>query len=238
MPYKVFNADEAAAYLHVPREALDRLVKTKEIPFQVQAGRVVFTRYDIDAWASQRILRLTGDKLDQYHLASTKARQEDGQSLIMPDLVQPLWAEPGLQSRTASAVLRDMVKVGERSEKICDPRQLLTLLEEREALCPTSVPGGLALLHPRQHTPFMFMESLIAVGRTRSGVPFGAPDGGLTDIFFLICAGDDRAHLHTLARLCAMCQKTGMLEGIRATETAAELCEVIVKAERELLKLA
>ncbi len=232
MPYKVFNSDEAAAYLHVPREALDRLVRNKEVPFQVQAGRIVFTRYDIDAWASQRILRLSGEKLDEYHQAASRDRQ----GMVMPLLIQAPWVEPGLKSRTASSVLRDMVKVADRSQKTCDSPQLLKLLEEREELCPTAIPGGLALLHPRQHAPFMFMETFIAVGRTASGVPFGAPDGELTDIFFLICCGDDRAHLHTLALLCAMCQKTALLSGIREAGSAAGIVDAIVKSEVELLK--
>jgi PTS system nitrogen regulatory IIA component len=221
----------------VPREALDRLVKNKEIPFQVQGGRVVFTRYDIDAWASQRILRLSGDNLDRYHKESTQARREDGADVMMPELVMAAWVEPALKSRTSGSVLRDMVKVAERSEKLCDAAQLKTLLEEREALCSTAVPGGLALLHPRQHTPFMFTDSFIAVGRTLSGVPYGSPDGGLTDLFFLIGCGDDRAHLHILARLCAMCQKTDMLEALRSAGSAEEMAAVIIQAERDLLKL-
>jgi PTS system nitrogen regulatory IIA component len=238
MPYKVFNADEAASYLHVPRQALDRLVKNKEIPFQTQAGRTVFTRYDIDAWASQRILRLSGDKLDDYHRASTEASgTEAGDSTIMPGLLSTGWIASDLGARTSTGVIRDMVQVAERSQKVCDASQLRQLLEEREQLCPTSVPGGLALLHPRHHTPFMFMDSFIAVGRTRSGVPYGAPDGGLTDIFFLICCQDDRSHLHTLARLCAMCQKTGLLAGIREAAAAADIMDVMVQSERDLLKL-
>ncbi len=238
MPYKVFNADEAATYLHVPRQALDRLVKNKEIPFQTQAGRTVFTRYDIDAWASQRILRLSGSNLDDYHRVATKgSRPEAENQAIMPDLIATEWIAPDLAARTSSGVLRDMVQLAERSQKVCDSRQLLQLLEEREQLCPTSVPGGLALLHPRHHTPFMFMESFIAVGRTRSGVPYGAPDGGLTDLFFLVCCKDDRSHLHTLARLCAMCQKTDLLPGLRAASSAAEIAAVIVKSEKDLLKV-
>lgn len=237
MPYKVFNADEAATYLHVPREALDRLVKNKDIPFQVQAGKVIFTRYDIDAWASQRILRLSGENLDSYHRAATEAKTESAVSLIMPELVQPAWIAPDLASRTANGVIRDMVLVAERSEKVCDARQLLALLQEREQLCSTAVPGGLALLHPRHHAPFMFLESFIAVGRTASGVPFGAPDGDLTDIFFLIGCGDDRAHLHILARLCAMCQKTSLLESIRGAASAGDIAEAILKSERELVKI-
>ena len=236
MPYKVFNADEAAAYLHVPREALDHLVKNKEIPFQVQAGRTVFTRCEIDAWASQRILRLSGESLDDYHRASTQAAHPEGaRDPIMPDRVRPAWIAPELGSRTASGVIRDMVEVAERSQKVCDSRELLRLLQERETLCSTAVPGGLALLHPRHHEPFMFLDSFIAVGHTISGMPFGAPDGELTDIFFLICCQDDRTHLHTLARLCAMCQKTGMLEAIRANRSAEAIAEAIAASERELL---
>lgn len=236
MPYKVFNADEAAAYLHVPREALDRLVKNKEIPFQVQGGRTVFTRYDIDAWASQRILRLSGESLDQYHRESGRARREAGQAALMPELVRAEWIEPALAGRTAGAVLREMVKVADRSERVCDPRQLQVLLEEREALCSTGLPGGLAILHPRQHTPYMFSESFMAVGRTVSAVPFGAPDGELTDLFFLLGCGDDGVHLHTLARLCAMCQKTGLLKGLRQAETAEEMAGALLASEQELLK--
>ncbi len=238
MPYKVYNLDEAAAYLHVPREALDRLVKNKEIPFQVQGGRVVFTRNDIDAWASQRILRLSGDRLDDYHTASSlNVRQGPEPELIMPSLVSARSISPTLSSRTASGVLRDMVTLAEKSEKICDPKELLQLLEERESLCSTAIPGRLALLHPRRHAPFMFTESIIAVGRTISAIPFGAPDGGLTDIFFLIGCGDDRSHLHTLARVCAMVQKTSVLDEIRAADSAQDIAYVILKAERTLLKV-
>ncbi|MFO7535171.1 MAG: PTS sugar transporter subunit IIA [Kiritimatiellia bacterium] len=236
MPYKVFNEDEAATYLHVPREVLDRLVKNQEIPCQVHAGRVVFTRYDIDAWASQRILRLSGENLDDYHRAASLGKSEPETLLIMPNLIQADWIAPDMASRTANGVLRDMVLVAERSEKVCDARQLLALLQEREQLCSTAVPGGLALLHPRHHTPFMFMDSFIAVGRAASGVPFGGPDGGLTDIFFLIGCGDDRAHLHILARLCAMCQKTGMLAAIRGADGARGIAAAILSAEGQLLK--
>lgn len=236
MPYKVFNVDEAAVYLHVPREALDRLVKNKEIPFQVQGGRTVFTRCEIDAWASQRILRLSGESLDAYHRATSRdASRDDSADLIMPALVRAEWVEPELKSRTASGVVRDMVQVAERSQRVCESRDLLRLLQEREALCSTAVPGGMALLHPRHHAPFMFTESFIAVGTTIQGVPFGAPDGDLTDIFFLICCQDDRTHLHTLARLCAMCQKTRMLDDIRGTRTAAEIADAIAASERILL---
>ena len=44
-------------------------------------------------------------------------------------------------------------------------------------------------------------ESVIAYGRTTTGIPFGGERGALTDIFFLVLCRDDRTHLQVLARL-------------------------------------
>jgi mannitol/fructose-specific phosphotransferase system IIA component (Ntr-type) len=108
-------------------------------------------------------------------------------------------------------------------------------LEARETLCSTAVPGGLALLHPRHHQPYMFESSFLVLGRTVQDIPFGAPDGQHTTLFFLICCQDDRIHLHTLARLCLMAQKTHLLARLHAAPDAASLYDAIVTSEREVL---
>jgi PTS system nitrogen regulatory IIA component len=76
---------------------------------------------------------------------------------------------------------------------------------------------------------------VLAYGRTLSGIPFGAPQGELTDLFFLICCRDDRTHLRVLARLTRLILRPGFLDSLRETETAAESYEKIVQAEQELL---
>src|SRR5579862_7334875 len=60
---------------------------------------------------------------------------------------------------------------------------------------------GMAIPHPRRPLPSALGASVIAYARLHSGIPFGAPMGGLTDIFFLVCCRDDRTHLRVLARL-------------------------------------
>ncbi|MGH8016800.1 MAG: PTS sugar transporter subunit IIA [Opitutaceae bacterium] len=71
---------------------------------------------------------------------------------------------------------------------------------ERETLCSTALPGGVAICHPRRPVPHIVRKTLLAVLRTGQPVPFGAEDGESTRLFFLIAAKDDRAHLHALAR--------------------------------------
>jgi PTS system nitrogen regulatory IIA component len=75
----------------------------------------------------------------------------------------------------------------------------------------------------------------MAYGRTASPLPFGAPQGGLTDIFFLVCCRDDRTHLRVLARLTRLLLRPEFLGELRAAETPGETWERIAAAERQLL---
>ena len=68
-------------------------------------------------------------------------------------------------------------------------------------------------------------------------VPFGAPDGQPTDLFFLLACPDDRLHLHTLARVCLMAQKTDLLAQLRQASNADEMYACLLESERSVLGL-
>jgi hypothetical protein len=63
---------------------------------------------------------------------------------------------------------------------------------------------------------------------------FGVPDGQPTRLFFLICCQDDGLHLHVLARLCLMAQKTSLLEQLRQAPDAESMHRSILAAETEV----
>jgi len=153
---------------------------------------------------------------------------------IVAELLRPVALAPALASRTKAAVLRDMVALAERTELLYDPRDLLKSLREREELCSTALDNGVALLHPRHHDPYLTSDSFLALGHTEL-LPFGAPDGQKTDLFFLICCQDDCIHLHVLARLCLMCARTAMLDELRAVPDAAAMAAAVVLAERQVM---
>ena len=113
-------------------------------------------------------------------------------------------------------------------------KDLLKSLQEREELCSTALDHGVALLHPRHHDPYLASDSFIALGRTQR-LPFGAPDGQKTDLFFLICCQDDNIHLHVLARLCLMCAHTAMVEELRAAPDAETMLAAVALAERQAM---
>ena len=236
MPYRTFGIEEVARYLHLSRTDLDRLVKDQDIPFERHGERLVFRKVEIDAWASQRILGLEGRHLAEYHQKSSRgAQQIVTREAIMPEMVQPDFIEPALTAKTKASVLRQMAVLAENTGRVSDPRALLEGLEAREELCSTGIPGGLALLHSRNPESYLFETAFLALGRTIQQIPFGAPDGQPTNLFFLIGCPDDRMHLHTLARLCLMAQKTDLLTDLRQAADADALCDCIIAAEQTVL---
>src|SRR2546428_424989 len=77
-------------------------------------------------------------------------------------------------------------------------------------------------------------DSVLAYGRTSTGIPFGATHGHLTDIFFLVCCRDERTHLRVLARLARLLLRPGFVDGLRDAETPGETWQMVAEAEREL----
>lgn len=236
MPYRTFGIDEVARYLHLSRADIERLVKDQDIPFERHGARLVFRNVEIEAWASQRILGLEGPRLAEYHQKSSRAAQQVvPHEAIMPELIKPNFIAPALTAKTKASVLRQMVTLAEKTGRVFDPQALLQGLAAREELCSTGVAGGLALLHSRNPEPYLVEVAFLALGRTIQQIPFGAPDGQPTDLFFLVGCPDDRMHLHTLARLCLMAQKTDLLTDLRQVADADAMCDCIIAAEQAVL---
>jgi nitrogen PTS system EIIA component len=237
MPYRTFGLDEIAGYLHLSRSEVEGLVKNQEIPFEKHGSRLVFRKVDIDSWASRRILGLEGKRLTDYYQRSSLVTQESFRhQALLPERLRPDFIDPALPAKTKASVLRAMALLAGKTGRVYNQEVLLAGLKAREELCSTGVPGGLALLHPRHPEPYLFESPFIVLGRTVQQIPFGAPDGGSTDLFFLIGCPDERMHLHILARLCMMAQKTEVLAELRQASTSEVMCHAMINSERAVLE--
>lgn len=240
MPHRIFNLYEVADYLHLSRGDVEKLVRRNEIPFERRGEKLVFSRNDIDAWASKRIIGTSKGGLAEFHkkssASSAKAQNLSKEHAIIPDLLKPAFINPAMKSKTKASLIGDMVALADSTNLLLQKDDLLKSLREREQMCSTALAGGIALLHPRTHQPFMFENSFMVLGRTIQPVPFGSPDGMTTDLFFLVCCQDDRTHLHVLARLCVLCYQTTLLLDLREAGTADEMYNLLVSAEQEVVK--
>ncbi len=236
MPYQLLSIEAVAEYLHLTAEDVEQRVKNRLIPFEQRGGRIVFRKREIDTWASQRILRLPPPGLAAYHHKSThSARKTLAYETLLPEMLQAGVIAPAMMAKTRASVLRELVALADKTDQLNDAKELLASLEAREALCSTALPGGLAIPHPRYHDPYLFESSFIVVGRPVQEIHFRAPDGRPTQLFFLVCCRDDRVHLHTLARLCLMAQKTDLLGQLRQAPDAVSMRDALFAAERAVL---
>jgi PTS system nitrogen regulatory IIA component len=237
MPHRSMNIREIAEYLHLAASDVETLVKEREIPCEKQGSRIMFRKAEIDAWASRRILTLSSKRLADYHSRSTsKVGEFTPSSALMPRLISIDRIQSELPSKTCASVIRDLVAMAEATNLLSDKAELLRMIEERETLCSTALPNGLAILHPRHHDPYLFSESFMILGRTIQPIHFGAEDGKPTDLFFLLCCQDDRLHLHTLARVCTMCMETRFLDDLRSADTASTMLKSILNAEEDVIR--
>lgn len=236
MPHREFNLEEVADYLHVAPQDVERLMRETDVPHHDRGGRTIFYRAEIEAWASRRIIGLPTKRLDAYHEKTLRGlRPELTQDALIGELLSEQYIDLELPSKTRPSVIRDMVALAAKTDRVFDPRELLESVEAREALCPTAVEGGLALLHARHHQEYRFEGSFLVLGRTIQPVPFGAPDGRPTVLFLLLCCQDERIHLHTLARLALMAAKTNVLTALRTAATREEAFAALIAAETEVL---
>jgi len=236
MAHRTFNTEELAEYLHLSASDVERLLRESDIPKEERGGRLIFRRSEIDAWASQRILGMPDRRLDAYHEKSMRGTQEIfAHNALIPELLRPAYINLELGSKTRASAIRDMVALAETTGQVFDSRELLASVEARETLCSTALPGGLALLHARNYDAYRFERSFIVLGRTIQRIPFSAPDGGATRLFFLICCQDDRIHLHTLARLCLIAMKTDVLNQLFEAPDATAAYDALVAAEQAVL---
>ena len=237
MPHRILTLQQAAKHIRIPERELFHLVQREEIPYLRRGEEVVFEHRLLDDWAQRRILGLPTQSLSDQHREATVDRTKKAtEDALVEQLFKPEWIDPAMSARTKPAVLRDMVALAMRTERLYDDAALVRELEAREEVASTAIGGGAAFLHARYHDPYLCSESFVVFGRTVQPIFFGAQDGEQTDLFFLICCTDDTLHLHTLARLCTMAHGSLMLSDLRVATTSDELFAVLRNAEHDLLK--
>ena len=153
----------------------------------------------------------------------------------MSALIPPTGLAVPLKARTKESALRALVAQADENGLLYDKDRLLEEIRQREELCSTALAPGVALPHPRHPLPYDIAESFLIIGITPSGIPFGAADGSLTRLFFLVCCKDDRTHLHVLARLARMLHNAAAIDSLLEAQTPAELRERLLKLERAAL---
>lgn len=132
---------------------------------------------------------------------------------------------PDLASTTREGALGEMAEQLAAAGVVKDPAALVQRLLERERLGCTGLGGGIALPHCKWKG---IDDVLLAIGRSRTGVDFGAADGMPVTLIFLLISPVDAPglHLQALARVSRRLKMPGLAESLRHAETSDALAEI------------
>lgn len=228
-----YSLEELAQQLGRDRREIEKLVNRGRIPGRKIAGDWQFHATEITHWLEQEMREYTDRELAVVE-QTNRSLEIDSQTPVA-SLLKLETVQVPLEARTKRSVLESLVEVAGRTWQIWQPAVLLQAIQDREAVLSTAFDNGVAIPHARNPLSDALGQSVIAYGRTLGGIPFGAPNRGLTDIFFLVLCKDSRTHLQVLARLGRMMQLPNFLDRLRDAEDARESYELICDADRQIL---
>ncbi|MES2659609.1 MAG: PTS sugar transporter subunit IIA [Verrucomicrobiota bacterium] len=230
---------QLAAYLGWSTRFIEGLVRGERLPGLEIEGQWRFRRDDVVDWLEQKI-----QTLDTAHITELETKMES--SLVADGVFRDPHRIDRLASRlpqkgialnvpltTKADVLRALVDLAETTGLLLDKDHLLASLVDRESLCSTAMPGGVALCHPRRPIPLAIERQFLCLLRTSAPVDFGAEDGEGTSLFFLLCTPDDRSHLHGIARLARILHG-GAIEPLLNASNSEDVLTAFAEAEARI----
>ncbi len=230
MPYRNMTLGELARHIGMDARTLRRWAEKGKLPGQMVGGEWRFNRAHMLDWLQREL-----HSLDDEHIRNLeRAMREEGDHRLIEAYLPTEAVEMNLPAKSRASVLRELVRVAERTGLVYDPAEIVSALEEREDLGSTALPRGIAFPHPRRPLAYATSEPLICLARVPAGVPFAAPDGRLTDLFVLVCANSERLHLGLLARL-AMMFNGDLPDALRQVDDAGEAMKLMLMTEATIL---
>ncbi len=225
MSHVYMTIDELMTQLGRERRDVERMASRGHIPGRRVAGEWRFNRMEITQWLETELRDLDDQglaRVEQTQLSNDLNPRSPISQLLSPETVQV-----PLDAGTKPSTLKSLVQVAGRTWQILEPAAVLEAVKQRETVMSTGFDNGVAIPHPRNPLPDALSDSVVAFGRTVSGIPFGAPRRALTDMFFLVLARDSQTHLQILARIGRLMQLPNFVNTLRSAETSANAYALI-----------
>lgn len=219
---------EAADYLKMSEKTVTELARTGKIPASRRARVWQFDRATIEAWKSSRVYGSVAEQQLPAEAAGLAG------SLTLCGVIRPDRINVNLRAADRDGILRELVALVIEPQERRAAETLFQALKAREDLCPTCVSEAVAIPHARNALVGLVDSPVLAYGRHRAGVDFGAIDGKPTHHFFLLCAPNVREHLALLARLARLVNMKDFRDKLGATEEPGQVIALIADAEQTL----
>src|SRR5688572_642333 len=218
---QLLTIHELAVYLHLDEATVNKLVSAGKIPSLQLDRQWRFKKSAIDQWIEEQ---LVGDEENFVDVP-------DGMKLPLEDLLPDQAIIPNMRASTPIAVIEELAARAYTNGWLTDKPWFVGAVVERESLSSTAMEGGVAFLHTRAKDKGKIGRPFIVVGRSWEGIPFGAPDGAPTYLFFLLGLKYDRLHLPILGRLARALRNPATIAKLRAMSSPDQVRALLLKED-------
>jgi excisionase family DNA binding protein len=218
---QLLTMHELAVYLHLDEQTVSKLVSAGKIPSHQLDRQWRFKREAIDAWIEEQ---LVGDDENFVDVP-------DGMKLPLEDLLPDQAIITNMRATTPIAVIDELAARAYTNGWLTDKPWFVGAVVERESLSSTAMDGGVAFLHTRAKDKGKIGRPFIVVGRSWSGISFGAPDNLPTYLFFLLGLKYDRLHLPILGRLARTMRNSATIAKLRSMSSPDQLRALLLKED-------
>jgi PTS system nitrogen regulatory IIA component len=211
---------DIAQFLVMPEKDIQKLVKAKEIPYQVIQDRVVFNKEKVIEWALGRNLPLNisgNAHFTEYQIKSLLPLL--GEECVFYDC--DMTEEHYIEQMTNLALLDPSV----------DKEVVIQLLKSREQLMSTAIGNGISLPHPRIPLVIGRDKPLIHFFFPKHSLKLNSLDGKPVHTLILIISQTIKQHLSLLAHVSFLLSQKKIQNALETRLPYAELISVIEEFE-------
>ncbi|OQT26433.1 fructose-specific PTS transporter subunit EIIC [Vibrio parahaemolyticus] len=137
-----------------------------------------------------------------------------------------------LKAQTKDEALKELVEMLEAAGKLNSQSQFLADIWKREEIGNTGFDDGIAIPHAKSDA---VAKLAVAVGISRNGIDYGAEDGELSDVFFMLASpdGDDHHHIEVLAQISTKIIEDGFVEKLKLAQSREEALEMLTDIQTQ-----
>lgn len=227
MQPRFLSLRDAAARLRLTERAVARLAQKGELRGTKDGATWVLDAESVEEW----LQRQTNSAAPVTSQTLSPAATGIPEAPTILRAMSPLRMNFNLMAQDREGVLRELTALVVAPSEKRMFNALLKALKAREDMCTTCVNEGIAIPHSRNAIVGLVDEPVIAYGRHRTGVEFGAFDGKPVHHFFLLCAPNVRQHLQLLARLSRILHNADFRRRLGETRNPEQLMALIKEFE-------
>ncbi len=228
------TAVEVAQCLGVSLPEADRILHRSALKATMVGGQKRYVRDELLHWLESTFGSLTVERLRNVDMSNASNAGLDPLQPFVSSMLEGR-IHPIVPARTRVSLIRSLAEIAVGTGLTYDEHLLSEQIASREEIVSTALPNGVAFPHPRDMRSVYMEDDLLILARTASPIPFGAPGGRLTGMFFLLLLPSPSVHLHVLARLNRMIRDRSLVEALEEAPGSTEMLDAVRSAESALL---